>query len=352
MNNFSKKKTGRWLLGLCFAIGLIACEDTVEYTSSPRENFEALWQILDENYCFFEYKEVDWDEVHDRYEHQIVDTMDQFALFDVLGDMLAELKDGHTNLSSPFDMSRYWAWYEDYPDNFDEKILENYLGTDYRIAGGMRYRTLADEQIGYIYYPSFSSGVGETNLDYILYQFKDCMGLIIDIRNNGGGMLTYSDRIAARFIEGSLLTGYIQHKMGPGHDEFSEPYALTLAATEGHTLWYRPVIVLTNRQCYSSANDFVQAMRLLPQVRTMGDKTGGGSGFPYNSELPNGWLVRFSASRTLGVDYEQLEFGIEPDIPIAMKETDADAGKDTILETAIQLLLTAQGDPARLPAKK
>ena len=51
-------------------------------------------------------------------------------------------------------------------------------------------------------------------------------------------------------------------------------------------------------------------------------------------------------------DYEQLEFGIEPDIPIAMKETDADAGKDTILETAIQLLLTAQGDPARLPAKK
>ena len=93
-------------------------------------------------------------------------------------------------------------------------------------------------------------------------------------------------------------------------------------------------------------------MRLLPQVRTMGDKTGGGSGFPYNSELPNGWLVRFSASRTLGVDYEQLEFGIEPDIPIAMKETDADAGKDTILEAAIQLLLTAQGDPARLPAKK
>lgn len=98
---------GRWILSLFLLLSLLSCGDEVEYTDSPQENFEALWRILDENYCFFEYKNVDWDEVHDRYQVQITDSMDQFALFDVLGNMLAELKDGHTNLISPFDMSRY-----------------------------------------------------------------------------------------------------------------------------------------------------------------------------------------------------------------------------------------------------
>ena len=28
------------------------CEKGDEYEPSPRENFEALWKILDENYCF------------------------------------------------------------------------------------------------------------------------------------------------------------------------------------------------------------------------------------------------------------------------------------------------------------
>ena len=103
---------------------------------------------MDENYCFFEYKDIDWNEVHDRYKTQISDTMNQYVLFDVLGDMLNELKDGHTNLISTFNMSRYWDWYLDYPDNFDSDIQENYLGRNYSIAGGLKYTTLSDGQIG------------------------------------------------------------------------------------------------------------------------------------------------------------------------------------------------------------
>ena len=103
------------------------CEKGDEYEPSPRENFEALWKILDENYCFFSYKQVDWDEVHERYSPLITDTMSQIALFDTLANMTNELKDGHTNLVSQFNTSRYWDWYLDYPDNFDSKIQENYL---------------------------------------------------------------------------------------------------------------------------------------------------------------------------------------------------------------------------------
>ena len=40
---------------------------------------------------------------------------------------------------------------------------------------------------------------------------------------------------------------------------------------------------------------------MLPNVVQVGDTTGGGSGFPLSSELPNGWSVRFSSSPIYGI---------------------------------------------------
>ena len=79
----------------------------------------------------------------------------------------------------------------------------------------MKYKRLADDQIGYVYYGSFSSGVGENNLDYMFAHFKECKGLIFDVRDNGGGSMLYSDRIASRFLEERILTGYTQYKILP-----------------------------------------------------------------------------------------------------------------------------------------
>lgn len=327
----------------CFLFS--ACEKGTDYNPSPRDNFEALWKIMDENYCFFEYKKVDWDDIHDKYSVQIKDTMNQFTLFDKLGEMLAELQDGHTNLISSFNMSRYWGWYEDYPKNFNQDIVDNYLGTDYNIAGGLKYKRIADGKIGYVYYGSFSSGVGENNLDYMFLHFKDCKGLIFDVRDNGGGSMSYADRIASRFLEERILTGYSQYKNGNGHNDFTEPKAMYLSPSE-RICWLRPVIVLTNRHSYSATNDFVNIMRLLPQVTTMGDRTGGGSGLPFSSELPNGWSVRFSACPILDSNKQHTEFGIDPKVPIALTEEDIQKGKDTIIEEAIVRILAA-GDSTK-----
>ena len=323
------------LVGILFS----ACEKADKYNPSPRDNFEALWQILDENYCFFEFKDIDWNEVHDRYSVQINETMSQYDLFEVLGKMLAELKDGHTNLFSSFDVARYWAWYEDYPANFNAEIQKNYLGTDYKIAGGLKYKRLSNDQVGYVYYGNFSSGVGESNLDNMFIHFKDCRGLILDVRNNGGRAMSNSDRITQRFLEEKILTGYVTYKTGNGHTDFSSPYPLYLSPSD-RLRWTKPVIVLTNRQCYSATNNLVSIMRLLPHVTVMGDCTGGGSGFPFSSELPIGWGIRFSACPILDADKKHTEFGIEPDEKVSMTEEDMKKGKDTIIEAAIGHVLS------------
>ena len=313
-----------------------SCIGEEEFDNTPTGNFECLWKIIDEQYCFLDYKNIDWDDVHHRYAPLITDDMSSAGLFEVLGNMLAELKDGHVNLYSTSNMARYWDWYLDYPRNFSESLVEQYLGRDYRIAGGAKYRILEDN-IGYVYYGDFSSGIGNGNMNEILSYLSICNGLIIDVRNNGGGALIYATLMAEHFTNERVLTGYIQHKTGPGHSDFSAPEPIYVEPSDG-IRWQKPVMLLTNRHSYSATNDFVSAMNCFPQVTLVGDKTGGGSGLPFSSELPNGWGVRFSASPHLNAQQEHIEFGINPDVKVDMKAEDEAQGLDTIIETARRLL--------------
>lgn len=321
---------------LLILISLTSCIREEETDNTPRGNFEALWKIIDEKYCFLDYKQIDWDSVYHAYSPLITDNMSSEGLFEVLSEMLYVLKDGHVNLASAHNVSYYDAWYQDYPRNFDEELVEDcYLGkasTDYRTSSGLKYKIL-DDNIGYIRYESFSDAVGEGNLDEVLNYLGVCNGLIIDVRSNGGGTLTYSNRIAARFTNETVRTGYICHKTGTGHSDFSEPYPIDLEPSNG-VRWQKQAVVLANRRSYSATNDFVNQMSCLPLVTIMGDKTGGGSGMPFTSELPNGWTIRFSASPHFNADMEQIEMGIDPDIHVDMSTEDMLRGKDTIIERA------------------
>jgi C-terminal processing protease CtpA/Prc len=102
--------------------------------------------------------------------------------------------------------------------------------------------------------------------------------------------------------------------------------------------WQKPVVLLVNRSCYSAANIFVRNMKEMPRVTVMGDQTGGGSGMPFSSELPIGWSVRFSASPSFDARMQQIEFGIEPDVPSSLDTALAAEGKDSMIEDARRLL--------------
>ena len=272
--------------------------------NTPQANFESLWRIIDEQYCFLDYKNdvygLDWDEVYF------------------------------------YGTSQYREWFDSYPRNFSDSIQSNYLGKDYVNTSGLTYQIL-ENNIGYVYCSSFSNGIGDGNLDYMLKEMELCDGLIIDVRNNGGGNLTTAQKLASRFTNEKVLVGYMSHKTGPGHSDFSTPAPVYLEPSNG-IRWQRKAVVLANRRSYSSTNDFVNCMKNMPLVTIMGDTTGGGSGLPFTSEIPNGWSIRFSAAPMYDADMNQIEFGITPDIHIDMSEEDILRGKDTIIETACDFL--------------
>ena len=335
-----KRTVIRLLSLLVVALAFTACVDEEEYADNATGNFEALWKMIDEHYCFFDYKAeqygLDWNEVHTRYAKQVDDDMTESQLFEVLGNMLGELRDGHVNMYSSWDVARYWSWHEGYPSNVSDTLLTKYLGTDYRIASSLRYRVL-DDNIGYIRCASFENTFGSGNLDDIFTYLAPCNGLIIDVRDNSGGLITGAEELAARFTNKELLVGYMQHKTGAGHSDFSSMEEQRLKPSSG-IRWQKPVVVLTNRSVFSAANEFVKYMKCCPGVTVVGDKTGGGAGLPFSSELPNGWSVRFSACPMYNNQKQNTEFGIEPDDNVALLQTDFLRGQDTIIEFARRLL--------------
>ena len=270
------------LLTLCVS----SCATLDDYDNSVESNFDVLWKTFDEHYCYFEQKGIDWQGVKDIYKPRALACRTTDDLFNTCAQMLDTLRDGHVNLSSSFNTSYYRRWWSDYPQDFNLRTLqEYYLEFDYRSTGGISYRTLAGGKIGYMYIPSFSSPIGTGNLNAIFAYFNDCDALVIDIRNNGGGMLSNVETLVSRFIDSEFTTAYIRHKTGPGHNDFSEPYPMTYhpAGTGKH--WDKPVAVLTNRSCFSAANDFVSAMKQLPGVKIVGARTGGGGGMPFSSQM-------------------------------------------------------------------
>ena len=324
------------LVYLVSLVLLASCVDEVEHDNTPTGNFEALWEIMDEHYCFFSYKQIDWQAVYNKYKVRVSDKMSENQLFEVCCDMLSELRDGHVNLSYSMDYGRYWAWQEGYPKNFSDTLERRYLGTDYKIASSLRYRVL-DDNIGYIRYDSFQKAIGEGNLDDVLVYLALCRGLIIDIRNNGGGDLTTAEMLAGRFVHEKTLVGYMQHKTGTGHNDFSDLEPQYLEPSSNFR-WHKPVCVLTNRSVYSAANSFTVMMRALPNVTIVGDHTGGGSGMPMSNSLPNGWSVRYSACPMYDKDKQQTEFGISPDVNVALTDESTAKGIDDIIEAARKII--------------
>ncbi|MBQ2146026.1 MAG: hypothetical protein II441_04815 [Oscillospiraceae bacterium] len=214
------------------------------------------------------------------------------------------------------------------------KTIEKYLGKDYVIAGDGYFYRILDDNIGYLVVESFGSFISSNRINVMFGNMLLCNGLIIDIRDNGGGDLRAAEFLASHFTEKSLPVSYSCYKTGPGHNDFSKLYTNILTPAKEDMRWIKPVVLLTNRGCFSSANDFAFTMKSFENVTLMGDTTGGGGGMPMSSELPNGWVVRFSSAPTYDSEMNDVEFGVAPDIRLDMDDDDIKAGKDTYIERA------------------
>jgi len=118
----------RSLMMLLFVtLTFTSCEQIMlkpDPSAEPLEVFNQLWNDVNNRYTYFELKNIQWDVIGNNYLNKISNNMNEKELFDVLSDMLYELKDGHVNMTSHFNRSRNWEWYQNYPDNYNHNLVE------------------------------------------------------------------------------------------------------------------------------------------------------------------------------------------------------------------------------------
>jgi hypothetical protein len=310
--------------------------------TKPQNIFEQVWKFTNDKYTFFEYKKIDWNLIKSKYESQIFDSMPEEDLFRVCSDMLYELKDEHVNLVSDFNISRNPEVFLDFPTNYDSEILNRYYfkGRLQYLDGG-NFRLFDFGDVLYVNYSSFINQVKEESMDYICEKANAKKGMILDLRQNGGGSVGNINAIAGRFVDNKIFTGFEYNKTGPKKTDLRQdslnlkPYK---ADTIIHKYTNKPIIVLTNRGCYSATNFFAMMVKEIPNVTVLGGKTGGGGGVPSTTALSNGWTLRVSSSVTLDKNGLNIEGGVEPDIRVDISASDKSQNKDTILDEALKIL--------------
>lgn len=321
------------------ATSIISCEGLFmepDPIDDPEINFEILWNDYDRYYSYFNFKGVDWDSIYEVYRPHVTANTTPGELFDIFKPMILSLKDGHSDLISPFGRIDY---------EFDKGIPANIISilsyaTFKNASEPIVYGELNNTNLGYIRIISFGMGTNDDYrvIDQVLAKFKDKDGIIIDVRNNGGGSDSKSGIVASRFYDQRRLYRRVKYRNGPEHDDFTD-WIDSYQDPDGPFQYKKNIAVLTNRKVFSSSEDFVLAMGELPYVTIIGDTTGGGAGNPISRELPNGWLFRVSTWFQVDARNVSTEGrGIYPDIPVWITKEDSAANKDTILDTAIQLL--------------
>jgi hypothetical protein len=329
------------ITAICLLAGLSSCEKVLfeeqQSSQDPKVNFDYLWKECRDKYAFLEYKKVDWQQVYNTYAPRISSSISKDSLFNTMAMMLNELRDGHVNLISPFNISVYPVHLLG-PNNIDKRLIEeHYLSRPFFISGPFVHSFIDSGRIGYIQFSSFTGTVTNEQMDYMLEKYQDTQGLILDLRGNGGGAATDIYKIMNRFVESKTKIFRTKDKSGPGPNDFSEGLDSYLEPYAGRR-YPKKVAVLCDRGTYSAGSYTSLATKALDHVLLIGDTTGGGLGMPNGGQLPNGWTYRFSVTQTLDLEGNNYEDGVPPDIRVILDPADAANGKDSVLERAMEEL--------------
>jgi carboxyl-terminal processing protease len=190
---------------------------------------------------------------------------------------------------------------------------------------------IVEDDIGYIALYNYGENTTEQlreTLTNLLDQ--DPAGLILDLRDNGGGYLNTAIQVSSEFI-GDGVVMYEQYGDGQTYSYEAIPGGL---ATE------IPLVVLVNGGTASAAEITAGAIQDLNRAPLVGTTTyGKGSVQTWIALEDNAGGVRVTIARWLTPEGRQIsEQGLEPEYIVEMTQEDYEQGLDPQLDKAIEVL--------------
>jgi tricorn protease len=197
-------------------------------------------------------------------------------------------------------------------------------------------RSASDGKLGYLHVPDMQA-LGWAQLHRDLRMETRCDGLIVDVRENGGGHLSQLvvEKLARKVIGWQL-----------GRDGY-------MVGTYPEDAPRGPVVAVTDKFAGSDGDIVTWAIKTMKIGPVVGERTWGGViGIDMRYHLVDGTVVtqpRY-ASWLAGPGWGVENYGVDPDVEVVMRPQDHASGEDPQLDKAIELALAALAEhPAAVP---
>lgn len=194
---------------------------------------------------------------------------------------------------------------------------------------------ILNNQIGYIEFSSFDEGTAQDfKAKYEELQKQGIKSLIIDLRNNGGGIVDEALEIADYIVEKDAVMLYEVNKNNKEQTKKAEKDPII----------NMPIVVLTNENTASSSEILAGALKDLGKAKICGTKTYGKGVIQQVLTLPDGSGLKITTERYLTPKKIEInKVGIEPDEKVELPENlrnvlSIEEKDDTQLQKAIELL--------------
>jgi carboxyl-terminal processing protease len=186
--------------------------------------------------------------------------------------------------------------------------------------------TLDNGKIGYLKFSMFTDN-SATEFDKALAQLKQekVKGIILDLRDNPGGLLEECQKIASNFIPSGVLL-WTRNRV-----DVTEPLKITGQKFD------LPLIVLVNNGTASAAEILTGAIKDYDIGKIIGEQTFGKGVIQQLFALPGGYTLKVTVEEYLTPNKTSInDKGITPDIVI--QNNPQNPSKDLQLEKAIEIL--------------
>lgn len=191
-----------------------------------------------------------------------------------------------------------------------------------------------ENNIGYIEFSSFDDGTAEEfKTKFEELQEQGIKSLIIDLRNNGGGIVDEALKIADYILEKDDVILY----------EVDKNEKETVEKSKNDPIINMPIIILTNENTASSSEILAGALKDHEKAKIVGTKTYGKGVIQQLLTLPDGSGLKITSEEYLTPDKTKInEIGIEPDeevkLPDSVKNVlTIEEKDDTQLQKAIEM---------------
>lgn len=353
-------------------------------TALNRRVFERVWRTVQQNYYDPGFNGVDWAAMRETYRPRALAATDEAALYRILGEMMDRLDDAHANVSSPT-AARYDAnrdkprpqlgvlllrtdgryYLEDVRAGSPAEEARVELGWEVRsvdgrpftpglslpegvpvavefvdVAGGLRSMSITPrlmpppvrkkaeyrEGVLVLTFDGFDKGVTRW-IDEQLSATPAGTRLVLDLRNNRGGLLAEAQGVLRCFLPQDLAWAQFRNRQG------SEA---RLTATGACRAFEGPMAVLVNGASRSAAELVPAALQEQGRAVVVGRRSAGDVLVSTEFKLPDGGEMSLSIADIRMAGGARLEKnGVQPDIAAATTLEDRRAGRDPALDAAV-----------------